>query len=199
MTAVDKSDSAQFDQNEILHPTGWNLLNFLMDSRTGLGRFRTFRISNYALMMDLIGLCQRHGDDIESILQNPDVKERVDLFFEHEALAKAQIARCATVRANCVILDLRHEEIIYAVNRFMIYALYPEQNVSIHCLWGLKKQNSVFAVGKSIIDRSCQSHVGALMLQYGGGGHHAAGTCQVSTDLAPDTLDEITERLVLAG
>ena len=199
MAAVDKGDSAQFDKDEILSPTGWNLLNFLMDSRTGLGRFRDFRISNYALMMDLIGYCQKYGDDIESILQEPDVKERVDLFFEHDALAKEQLARCTTRRDNCVILDLRQEDTIYAVNRFMIYAMNPAQNVSIHCLWGLKKQNTVFAVGKSIIDRSCNTHVGALMLQYGGGGHHAAGTCQVPNHLAETTLEEIIERLVMGG
>lgn len=198
MAAVDKADSAQFTQDEILNPTGWNLLNFLMDSRTGLGRFRDFRISNYALMMDLIQYCNRYGDDIDSILREPDVKERVDLFFEHDTLAKEQIIRCSTVHGHVVVLDLRGEETIYAVNRFMIYAMHPQCHVSIHCLWGLKKQNTVFAVGKSIIDRSCPTHVGALMLQYSGGGHQAAGTCQVSNDEAEKTLIELIERLNLA-
>lgn len=199
MQAVDKADSAQFSQDEILLPTGWNLLNFLMDSRTGLGRFRNFRISNYALMMDLIGYCKTFGDEINSILEQPDVKERVELYFEHEALAKAQIERCSTVHGNCVVLDLRYEQTIYAVNRFMIYAMHPEQNTSIHVMWGLRQQNTVFAVGKSIINRSCKSHIGSLMLQYGGGGHQAAGTCQIENELAADRLAEIVERLVMAG
>ena len=199
MVAVDKADSAQFTRDEIINPSGWNLLNYLMDSRTGLGRFRNFRISNYALMMDLIGYCRKLGDNIEAILKVDDVSERVALYFEHEAKAKAQIERCARVHGNVAVLDLRGEETIFAVNRFMIYAMLPHTNVSIHALWGVKQQNTVFAVGKSIIDRSCKTHIGATMLQYGGGGHEAAGTCQVSNDQAESTLEELIERLRLGG
>ncbi|HEY8098272.1 MAG TPA: exopolyphosphatase, partial [Methylobacter sp.] len=130
MAAVDKGDAAQFNREEILNPEGWVLMNFLMDARTGLGRFRDFTVSNYQLMMNLIDYCKNHS--IDDILQLPDVQERVNLFKEHEAAAKEQIQRCSTVHNNLVVLDLRDEEIIYAVNRFMIYALYPECNISIH-------------------------------------------------------------------
>jgi len=189
MLAVDKADSAQYNREEVLTPKNWELLNFLMDSRTGLGRFREFRISNYNLMMDLIDYCKDHS--IEDIIKMPDVKERVDLYFEHEEKFKAQLDRCSTAHGNLIVLDLRDEPIIYAGNRFMIYALYPECDISIHILWGLKQQNTVFATGKSIFDRTCQTNIGELMLQYGGGGHHAAGTCQVPNDEAMQTLDEL--------
>ncbi len=197
MDAVDKGDSAQFTQDEVLNAEGWVLLNFLMDARTGLGRFREFRISNYALMMDLIDYCKNHS--IEEILDLPDVKERVELYFEQEAKFKEQIQRCATVHDNLVVLDLRHEEQIWAGNRFMIYALYPQCNISIHVLWGLKHQNTVFATGKSIFDRSSNTNVGELMLQYGGGGHHAAGTCQVENDRAESVLNELVTRINADG
>ncbi|NNC54920.1 MAG: exopolyphosphatase [Pseudomonadales bacterium] len=193
MDAVDKGDSAQYNEEEILHPKNWELLNFLMDARTGLGRFREFRISNYALMMDLIDYCTDHT--IEQIIELPDVKERVELYFDHEEQFKEQILRCSTVHGNLVVLDLREEETIYAGNRFMIYALYPQCNTSIHVLWGLKKQNTVFATGKSIIDRSSKSNVGELMLQYGGGGHEAAGTCQVANAQAEESLQAIIEQI----
>ena len=193
MDAVDKGDSAQFSPEEVLNPAGWPLLNFLMDARTGLGRFREFRISNYNLMMELIDYCKNHT--IEKILELPDVKERVDLYFEHEELFKDQIKRCATVHNNLVVLDLRNEETIYAGNRFMIYAMYPECNISIHVLWGLKQQNTVFATGKSIFDRSSKTNVGELMLKYGGGGHHAAGTCQVTNDRAEAVLAELVAQI----
>ena len=146
MAAADKGDSAQFNKEEVLNAEDWVLLNFLMDARTGLGRFREFRISNYHLMMDLIDYCKNHN--ISEILALPDVKERVDLYFEQEAKFKEQIKRCATVHKNLVVLDLRNEETIWAGNRFMIYALYPECNISIHVMWGLKQQNTVFATGK---------------------------------------------------
>jgi nanoRNase/pAp phosphatase (c-di-AMP/oligoRNAs hydrolase) len=193
MQAVDKADSAQFSHEEILEPTDWVLLNYLMDSRTGLGRFRDFRVSNYQLMMDLIKYCADHG--IDDILKLPDVVERVDLYFDQEARAREQIARCATVHKNLVVLDLRNEETIWAVNRFMIYALYPQCNISIHVMWGVQKQNTVFATGKSILDRSSKTNVGELMLQYGGGGHNAAGTCQVDNEQAEDALGALINQI----
>ncbi len=197
MAAVDKADAAQFSRDEILAPSGWVLLNYLMDARTGLGRFRDFRISNYALMMDLIKYCRNHG--IDDILALPDVKERVDLYVEQAALASEQIKRCATVHQNLVVLDLRDEETIWATNRFMIYALFPQTNISIHVMWGVQKQNTVFATGKSILDRSSKTNVGELMLQYGGGGHQAAGTCQVANDQAAATLQALIAKINADG
>ncbi|MGB5324564.1 MAG: exopolyphosphatase [Pseudomonadales bacterium] len=193
MEAVDKGDSAQYNQQEVLQPKKWELLNFLMDARTGLGRFRQFRISNYNLMMDLIDYCAGHT--IEEIFELPDVKERVELYFEQEEKFKAQIQRCATVHRNLVVLDLREEEVIFAGNRFILYALFPQCNISIHVMWGRSKQNTVFATGKSIFNRSCKTNVGELMLRFAGGGHEAAGTCQVANENAAETLEEIIEQI----
>jgi nanoRNase/pAp phosphatase (c-di-AMP/oligoRNAs hydrolase) len=197
LAAVDKSDSAQFSREEILDPDGWVLLNYLMDSRTGLGRFRDFRVSNYQLMMDLIDYCRTHG--IEDILKLPDVIERVELYFEHAAKAKAQLQLCTTVHHNVAVLDLRDEDTIYAVNRFMIYALFPTTNISIHVLWGVQKKNTVFAVGKSITNRSSPINIGAMLLEYGGGGHDNAGTCQIPNDTAPGVLRELIAKINAAS
>jgi nanoRNase/pAp phosphatase (c-di-AMP/oligoRNAs hydrolase) len=189
MDAVDKADAAHFTLGEILDPQGWVLLNFLMDPRTGLGRFRDFRISNYQLMMQLIDQCT--SMTVEEILETPDVAERVELYRAHADAAEEQIRRCATVHGNAVVLDLRDEEVIHPTNRFTLYALFPQCNVSIHVLWGLRQQNTVFATGKSILDRSSATDVGSLMLRYGGGGHEAAGTCQIDNDRAADVLAEL--------
>jgi nanoRNase/pAp phosphatase (c-di-AMP/oligoRNAs hydrolase) len=197
MAAVDKADAAQFIRDEILHPTDWVLLNYLMDSRTGLGRFRDFRISNYTLMMDLIKYCRSHN--IQQILELADVKERVELYFDHAEKAKEQLLRCTTVYKNLAVLDLRDEETIWATNRFMIYALFPQTNISIHVLWGVQKQNTVFATGKSILDRGSKTNIGELMLSYGGGGHHAAGTCQVDNDQAASTLQALIAQINTDG
>lgn len=197
MAAVDQADSAQYSREDVLNPQKWTLLNYLMDSRTGLGRFREFRISNYQLMMDLIKYCRDHT--IEEILALPDVQERVTLYQEHAEKAKEQILRCAKQHGNLVVLDLRGEDTIWAVNRFMIYALFPTANISIHVLWGLQKQNTVLATGKSILDRSSQTHVGNLMLEYGGGGHNAAGTCQIANDQADAVLHTLIQRINADG
>ena len=197
MRAVDQADSAQYSREDILEPQGWTLLNYLMDARTGLGRFRNFRISNYTLMMQLIDYCRDHG--IQDILGLPDVKERVEIYLKHADKAREQIQRCSTQHGNLVVLDLRGEETIWATNRFMIYALFPQANISIHVMWGLKQQNTVLATGKSILDRSSRTHVGALMLEHGGGGHEAAGTCQVANDQADAVLRTLIQRINADG
>ncbi len=193
MEAVDKGDSADFTMDEILNPKGWVLLHYLMDPRTGLGRFRNFRISNYDLMMQLIDFCMNHG--IDEILELPDVKERVDLYFEQADLFKAQLQRIARVEGKVVVLDLRNEEIIHAGNRFMIYALYPETQISVHVAWGFRKQNTAVMIGKSIVNKGSEVDIGELCLSYGGGGHRNAGTCQLENDVVDQELPHIIAAL----
>ena len=193
MNAVDKGDSADFSRQEILRPAGWNLLNFLMDARTGLGRFRHFRVSNYQLMMDLIEYCHRHS--IEEILALPDVKERADLFLSHGEKFEEQVRSCASHHGPLTILDLREEEIIYTGNRFMVYALFPDCQISIHLMWGRLRQNTVFATGKSIFYRDNPLNIGELMLANGGGGHSGAGTCQVDNDKVEETRTHLIQQI----
>ena len=193
MAAVDKGDSADFTMDEILDPKGWVLLHYLMDARTGLGRFHHFRISNYDLMMELIDYCLDH--DIDEILELPDVKERVELYFEQAEQFKAQLRRIARVHDKVVVLDLRKEEVIHAGNRFMIYALYPETEISVHVAWGFRKQNTAVMIGKSIVNKASQVDIGELCLQYGGGGHRNAGTCQMDNDVVDEKLPDIIRAL----
>jgi len=197
MAAVDKADAAQFSVDEILHPEGWELLSFIMDSRTGLGRFREFRVSNYQLMMDLIDYCIDHT--IEEIMQLPDVVQRTELYKSYEDKFRMQLEECSIMYNNLIVLDLRDEEIIYPGNRFIMYAVNPEINISIHALNGFKNQNTVFAIGKSIVNRNSNTNIGELCLKYGGGGHHAAGTCQIDNDKAEVVLEELIEKINLDG
>ena len=148
MAAVDRADSAQFSMDDVINPTRWALLNFVMDSRTGLGRFKSFRISNYQLMLHLVD-CFR-SLPVEKILELPDIQERIEFYNSQKEKFVEQIRRCATVHKNLVVLDFREEETIYTGNRFMVYALFPETNISISVLWGLRRSNTVFAIGKSI-------------------------------------------------
>lgn len=194
MVAVDKADSARFNREDVLDATGWELLSFLMDARTGLGRFRQFTISNYQLMMMLIDACRKHTS-IEDILNLPDVRERVDLYKAHQALSREQIQRCTRIENSLAVLDLRGEETIYASNRFMVYALFPQASISCHVMWGREKQNTVLAFGKSIFDRSNPANIGDLMLAYGGGGHAAAGTCQIANNRADATLSALSQQI----
>jgi len=191
--AVDKVDAAKLTREEILEPEGWVLLGFIMDPRTGLGRFRNFRVSNYELMEALIDACALQN--IDEILENPDVKERVELYFEQDALFKEMLAAHTKTDGNVIITDLRGVEPIYTGNRFLIYSLYPEQNVSVWAVDGRDKLNCPIAVGYSVLNRTCKTDVGALMLKYGGGGHHQVGTCQVLYGDADQVIGEIVSAM----
>ena len=197
MIAVDKSDSGQLTVGEIINPQGWILLSFVMDPRTGLGRFKDYRISNYQLMDDLIEILGKKP--IEEILQMPDVAERVKRYFEQNELFKQMILKHTRTDENVIITDLRGVDVIYSGNRFLIYSLYPEQNISVWMIDGRNKQNCVFAVGHSIIKRTSKTDVGSLMLKNGGGGHKAVGTCQVPYEKADTVLNELVSTMKKDG
>jgi nanoRNase/pAp phosphatase (c-di-AMP/oligoRNAs hydrolase) len=190
---VDRVDSGKLTKEEILNPTDWILLGFIMDPRTGLGRFRQFRISNYQLMEKLMDECRTV--DIEGILKDPDVKERVDVYFEQDKLFKEMVKAHTTIVGNVILTDLRNVDPIYTGNRFLIYSLYPEQNVSIWAVDGRAKLNCPLAVGYSILNKTATADIGSLMLRYGGGGHHQVGTCQVPYDDADKVIKEIIDEL----
>jgi nanoRNase/pAp phosphatase (c-di-AMP/oligoRNAs hydrolase) len=186
---VDKVDSGELALEEIENPEGWVLLGFIMDPRTGLGRYRHFTLSNYQLMENLIGYLRTMS--IDDVLQLPDVVERVELYHERDRRFREMIQENSRVYNNVLVLDLRPVEEIQPGNRFVMYALHPKTNISIQVIWGMKKQNTVFSVGHSILNRTSSVDVGSLLLAYGGGGHQKVGTCQVANDKADKVLGEL--------
>lgn len=195
--AVDKVDSAKLSIDEILNPTGWVLLGFLMDPRTGLGRFRTFRISNYDLMEKLIDACRTQN--IEEILLDPDVQERILLYKEQNDYFRDMVLKYTKTDGNVIISDLRGVDPIYTGNRFIVYSLFPEQNISLWIVDGRAKQNVAIAVGHSVLNRTSKTNVGSLLLEYNGGGHRQVGTCQVPYDNASKSITELVERMKADG
>ncbi|MBF0228453.1 MAG: exopolyphosphatase [Desulfamplus sp.] len=193
VTAVDKADSGNFTADEILNPKGWDLLSFVMDPRTGLGRYRDYRISNYQLMMDMIEYCRQKT--VDEILEIEDVKERTRRYFEQDTLFKDMVKANTIIKGNVIVLDLRDQEEIYTGNRFILYSLYPEQNVSIQVVWGFQRQNIVMTCGYSVINKSCTTDIGSLMLKHGGGGHKKVGTCQIPVENAEKVLAELIEQM----
>lgn len=197
MEAVDKVDSANLTTGEITEPKGWILLGYIMDPRTGLGRFRDYRISNYQLMLDMIEYCR--SMTAEEILKLPDVQERIDRYFDQTRLFKEMLQENTTTHGNAVVIDLRNQETIFSGNRFIVYTMYPDCNISLQVMWGFKKQNIVFTVGHSILNRTSNTDVGKMMFEYGGGGHKTVGTCQIPVEEADETLKKIIERINADG
>ncbi len=197
MEYVDKCDSGQLTREEVLEPKGWVLLSFIMDPRTGLGRYKDYRISNYNLMMKMVEWCGTLP--IDEILAQPDVQERVNRYFKQNELFSKQLTKCTVIHKNLAVIDLREEDEIYTGNRFLVYSLFPECNISMHVMWGREKQNVVFTVGHSIIKRTSKTDVGKLMLEYEGGGHERVGTCQIATPRAERIKKELIERVAADG
>ncbi len=193
---VDKVDSADLTREEILNPetNKWVLLGFIMDPRTGLGRFREFNVSNYQLMEKLVDWCRELT--IDEIMELPDVKERVDLYMEQSEKFVEMVKAHTRVEGNTIITDLRGQEIIYAGNRFIIYSLYPEQTVSAWIVSGRGGEGCSAAVGYSVLNRKATLDVGSLMLKYNGGGHKAVGTCQFSNENMGTELDKMVSERV---
>lgn len=197
LEAVDKVDSATLTPQEISEPKGWILLGFIMDPRTGLGRFKDFRVSNYQLMLDMIDYCRTMK--AEEILKLPDVDERVQVYHEQVRLFVDMLRRNSTAHENLILTDLRGEDLIYAGNRFLIYTLFLKCNISMQVMWGVRRQNVVITVGHSVLKRNCKTNVGRLMLEYGGGGHDKVGTCQVPTERAEDVIKALAASIIAAG
>ncbi|MDR2096345.1 MAG: exopolyphosphatase [Treponema sp.] len=189
---VDKVDSGNLTADEIVDPKGWILLGFIMDPRTGLGRFRNFTISNYELMELLAKACIEKN--IDEILTIPHVKERLDVYFEQDGLFKEMLRKYSRIDKNVIFSDLRGVDPIYAGNRFLIYTLFPEQNISVWVIDGRNKTNAAVTVGYSIINRTATVDVGSLLLKYGGGGHRQVGTCQIDYADADRVIQEIVEK-----
>jgi len=197
LSAVDKADSAQYTEEDILAPDPWTTLNFLLDPRTGLGRFEPFSISNEQFMKDMMIYCRHHP--IAEILKIPDVEERLHLYLDHEERFEMQIRRCTKVHTKLAVVDLRGEDVIYAGNRFTVYAIFPACNISIQVLPDAEPGKSLLAVGKSILSRTSKTDVGTLMLAYGGGGHKAVGTCRVPDGDVDRVLKELIEKITADG
>lgn len=197
LQAVNKVDSARLTREEIVAAQGWILLAFIMDPRTGLGYFKDFRISNYQLMMDMIQYCRTRS--VQEILEIPDVKERVDLYFKQQDLFKDMLKRCCRIDGNLIITNLLEESTIYCGNRFLVFGIFSEQNIELRVQWGKNKGNIVFACGHSVINQTSKTNVGKLMLKYGGGGHARVGTCQIAIADWQRVLSELAEQIKADG
>lgn len=171
-------DSGRFSRQDVLDPQGYVMLAFISDPRTGLGRKRSFRISNLELMKRLPQLLRCMS--VDEILALPDFRERADFYRAENAPYRRLLLQHSRAEGDALLIDLRGVEEMPVGNRFLEYVIYPEQNISIRVADGLKRRFAMISVGHNILNRSSRVDVGALMLRYGGGGHARVGACQVA-------------------
>jgi hypothetical protein len=186
---VDKVDSADLTEDEILNPTGWILLGFICDPRTGLGYHKNYRISNLAFMSDLVDHIRTKS--IDEILSLPDTQERIAIYKENDQKAREFLKEHSRIEGSVLITDARGVVDLPPSNRFLVYSMFPTTNISVRMIEGKGKEFVSISVGYSILNRTASIDVGSLMLKYGGGGHKAVGTCQVPHNMADIVLKEI--------
>lgn len=187
---TDRLDAAQLTRDDVEHPRDYILLGYTIDSRTGLGRFEDY-------FMKLVEWLKTMS--IEEVLAQPDVRQRVERLQSETEAFRSLLQRNSFQLHNVVITDLREVERLPAGNRFLVYSLFPDANVSVRVHWGPKRGSVIAAVGHSIFNRTCNTSVGDLMSRFGGGGHRGAGTCELPLEQAADAIDEILIELQQNG
>lgn len=190
--AVDKAQSGEFTIEDVLEPKAWDMLNFIMDSRTGLGRVRAFRMSNYAIMMRLVDFLLSYSPD--KILEMPDIKERLDYYEDSKDEYREMLEYNSREDGGILIIDLRDEQYLKPANRFMKYAIYPDCEVAIQIMWGLRQKNTVFALGSSIFSKSMLD-LENIISEFGGMGHRYSGSIQVENANADEVLTKLIEKI----
>ena len=187
---TDRLDAALLTPDDVENPRDYILLGYTIDSRTGLGGFEGY----FHTLVDAL-----KTKSIQEVLALPVVRERVNRIRTDQADFKRLLSRNSFVLNNVVVTDLREIERLPAGNRFLVYTLFPDANVSLRVHWGPRHNSVIAAVGHSIFNRTCRTSVGELMSRYGGGGHRGAGTCVLPIDQAADAIDEILFELQANG
>ena len=199
LEVVDKSDAAMLTREDVTKPSGWMLLSYVMDPRTGLAYHRSYKVSNRDLMTKMIDLISAHPDDPDAVLADPDVKERIDRYFQQQEEFERVMRERSRVEKNVIITDLRGLTDLPSGNRFLIYTMFPEANIQVRIFDGRNGEFTVCAVGHSIFNRTSKTDVGNLMDRHGGGGHRGAGTCQLPNSRAESEIMEIIEEIKRDG
>ncbi|HVA33461.1 MAG TPA: exopolyphosphatase [Candidatus Baltobacteraceae bacterium] len=190
LSATDKLDAAALTRDDIVNPQGWVLVGYTLDPRSGLGAFKDY-------FRRLMALAKTKS--IDEILADPEVKAHVDRLRRETEEFKRSLLETSKQNGKVVVTDVRGRKNLPSGNRFLIYDLYPDANVSVRVADGHDGTYVAIQVGRSILNRGCKTNVGALMAKFGGGGHEGAGTCQPRVEDVDRVLGEILEALERNG
>jgi|TARA_B100000315_G_C14576149_1_gene588012 hypothetical protein len=190
LAETDRVDSARLGMEDVLNPNRFVLLSYTLDPRSGLGAFKRY-------FLNLIDWLKTKK--IEEIMEIPEVEGRVRMILSEQERYRQALLETSYLDDNVVVTDFRRFDTTPAGNRFLIYTLFPQSNISARMFHGKDQGFVVVAVGHSIFNRTSKTHVGNLLAEYGGGGLRGAGTAQLPTDTADETISKIIERMKQDG
>jgi hypothetical protein len=182
LAETDRMDAAQLTLDEVLAPKGYILVGFTLDPRTGLGAFKDYF---HALLKAI------KEQPLDQVLALPEVQERVRRMRDQDALFRRVTIEHSRLDGNVVFTDFRKVDPVPVGNRFLVYTLFPEANISLRVHRGPTPDHVAVTIGHSIFNRTSRTNVGFLVARYGGGGHKAAGTCLVPVAKADAAFTEM--------
>jgi hypothetical protein len=190
LAETDRLDAAQLTQEDVLDPKDYILLGYTLDPRTGLGAFQEY----FLLLLDAL-----KTRPIEDVLALPEVQARVERLRQQDAAFREATRTHSRLEGNVIFSDFRSLSAVPVGNRFLVYTLFPQCNISLRLHWGPSRAHVAAAVGHSIFNRTSRTNVGELMSRYGGGGHRGAGTCLLPADKADQIAVELIARMKADG
>lgn len=182
---TDKIDSAQLTMEDVKNPEGNVLLSFTVFPKE----------EDYYYHLLLISWLREKP--IKEIMELPEVKKRTDAVLEELRTAKEHITKHSRQDENVIVTDiLKFKGRFHDGNRFLIYTLFPEANISMKIADFPEREGYMkVSVGKSIFVKTSNINVGELMAKYGGGGHKGAGSCRFPKSEADKNIPEILAAL----
>jgi hypothetical protein len=182
LAETDRLDAAQLNLDDVVDPRDYILLGYTLDPRTGLGAYQDY-------FLKLVEWLKTRP--LAEIMATPEVQERVKRIREQDAQFREVTVASSRLDGNVVVTDFRAVSSIPVGNRFIVYTLFPQANISLRVHWGPSREHVAAAVGHSIFNRTSGTNVGELMSRFGGGGHRGAGTCLLRAATADAQIAEL--------
>lgn len=185
---ADKIDSADLTQDEVINVANYPYI-LLASTLSNFGK------TDESYCNRLVQLLGSHK--IDEVINDSEVKEQCGNVIIDDKNYKEHLLNNTKINQNLSITDFSDFDVAPNGNRFMVFSLFPETTVNIKIRNDRKdKERLVISIGHSIFNRTCIVNVGKLLAQFGGGGHHGAGSCSVSSNSAQDTIATIIDTLV---
>ena len=178
---TDKVDAGQLTREDVLNPQGYVLLSMTTDGRYAEDE------PYWRKIIDIV-----RDRSLAEIMQDPEVAQRCQRVLDFQEKLRKILLERTTLKGNVIYVDLRGVKDIPDGNRFLLFTLFPQGNISVRVSHDTQRENTTaISVGYNIFNKTSTVNVGELLQGYGGGGHRVVGSCRVPNDKAEQAIREI--------
>ncbi len=182
---TDKIDGGTLTREDVLHPDGYVLISMTIYGKESAEE------PYWRRLIDLI-----RDRSLAEVLDDPEVRARGERILGLQERLRLQLLERAELRGNVIYLDLRETEDLTDANRFLLYTLFPEGNISMKISRDPQRAHTTaISVGYNIFNTTSTVNVGELLSRHGGGGHRVVGSCRIPDGEAGRAVDEILRHI----